>query len=70
MLRTIRARDGSEIVSDLDLRADFDALFSMARPPSGGFQLQPRRQSLVSIAEMEASPYIPRPRLPELPSQD
>ncbi|RJE21159.1 hypothetical protein PHISCL_06504 [Aspergillus sclerotialis] len=70
MLRTVGVRDGSEVVSDFDLRADFDAVVGMARPPSGGFQLQPRRQSLVSIVEMEASPYVPRPGLAELPSRD
>lgn len=73
MLRTVKMRDGNENVSDFDLRSDFDALAAM-RPPAGGLQFQPRRPSLTSrpVAEMEGSGpgFMPRPRLPELPSGD
>lgn len=70
ILRSVRVRDGGEVVTDFDLRKEFDALVA-ARPPDVlGFQLQPRRQSLVSIAEMEARRFIPSPELAELPTSD
>lgn len=69
MLRTVKMRDGIEIVSDFDLREDFDALAAM-RSPAAGLQFQPGRPSLGArpVAEMEGSGFIPRPRIPELPS--
>lgn len=70
LLRSVRVRDGSEIVTDFDLRKELDSLVAARTPDMLGFQLQPRRQSLVSIAEMEARPFILSPGLAELPTPD
>ncbi|PYH89178.1 hypothetical protein BO71DRAFT_363986 [Aspergillus ellipticus CBS 707.79] len=70
VLRTVRMLGGTEIISDYDLRSDFDRLV-VERPMAADFHTQRRRHSLLShglVAEIDGLPSIPRPDLPELSS--
>lgn len=72
MLRVVRLYEGSETVSEYDLRSDFDRLV-IERSQMAGSPAHHRQYSLLSnqpIAEMDglALPPPRRPDMPELPS--
>lgn len=62
-------RDGRESVANFDLKTELDAFVTARSLDVLGFQLQPVRQSLVSIAEVEARQFIPSPGLADFRRQ-
>ncbi|KAL2815497.1 hypothetical protein BJX63DRAFT_389673 [Aspergillus granulosus] len=71
MLRTISLHTGGEVISDHDLRTEFDRLVA-ERPPLANELYRPRHQLSALSRQMdsnsEALQSIPRPNLPELPA--
>ncbi|KAL2825694.1 hypothetical protein BJY01DRAFT_230077 [Aspergillus pseudoustus] len=70
MLRTISLHTGGEVISDHDLRAEFDRLV-VERPLANEFyrpRHQPSSLSRQIDSDIEALQSIPRPNLPELPA--
>jgi hypothetical protein len=70
MLRTISLHTGEEVISDYDLRPEFDRLV-VERPLLNEFyrpRHQPSSLSRQIDSGIEALQSIPRPNLPELPA--